>query len=71
MVTDPELVKEVLIDRHGVFLKPKFSAFVLKILGDGIGASRGAKWAKMRKLANHAFRAERLKNVSSSSSTIN
>ena len=62
MVTDIELAKEVLIDRHGVFLKPKINnGFLLKLVGDGIVFANGAKWAEMRKLGNHAFHAERLK----------
>ncbi|KAG5594953.1 hypothetical protein H5410_036185 [Solanum commersonii] len=35
--------------------------FPKKILGDGLPTSKGEKWAKMRKLANHVFHGESLK----------
>ena len=35
--------------------------FFLKIVGDGLVTSEGERWAKKRKLANHAFHGESLK----------
>ena len=64
VVTEAELVKEVLTDRDGVFSKGKTKAFMRRLLGDGLVISQGQKWAKVRKLANYAFHAESLKVVS-------
>ena len=61
IVMEPELIKEVLNDRETLYTKTNPNTIVRKLFGDGIGVSRGEKWAKMRKLANHAFQAESLK----------
>lgn len=64
VVTEPELVKEILTDRDGVFSKGKIKPFARRLLGDGLVISEGEKWAKVRKLANYAFHAESLKVIS-------
>ena len=61
VVSEPELIKEILSDRDRVYTKIKPSDIVKGIFGDGIVVSTGEKWAKMRKLANHAFQTESLK----------
>ncbi|KAK7822137.1 cytochrome p450 cyp749a22 [Quercus suber] len=62
VVTEPELIKEILNNRDNAFPKPKTTeGFIKKLLGDGLVTSEGEKWAKMRKLANSAFHAESLK----------
>ncbi|XVF43268.1 hypothetical protein PTKIN_Ptkin02bG0026600 [Pterospermum kingtungense] len=63
VITEPELVKEVIKNSEGAFPKMKAEKYVYKILGDGILASEGDKWAKLRKLANHAFHGETLKGM--------
>ncbi|KAK9266778.1 hypothetical protein L1049_012666 [Liquidambar formosana] len=63
VVTEPELVKEILNDRDGAYPKPKVEGYVKKLLGDGLASSRGEKWYRQRKLANHAFHAESLKGM--------
>ncbi|KAM4121311.1 hypothetical protein ACJW30_03G198500 [Castanea mollissima] len=64
VLTEPELIKEILNNRDNVFPKPKTAeGFIKKLLGDGVVTSEGEKWAKMRKLANSAFHAESLKNM--------
>ncbi|XP_024018246.1 cytochrome P450 CYP749A22 [Morus notabilis] len=63
VITEAELIKEVLNDRDGVYSKGKGKAFFKKLLGDGLVISQGEKWAKVRKLANHAFHAESLKRM--------
>ncbi|KAK9934962.1 hypothetical protein M0R45_022082 [Rubus argutus] len=60
VVTEPELCKEIL---NGTFPKTETKRFVKKLLGDGLTRSEGEKWAKMRKLANHAFHGESLKTM--------
>ena len=62
VLTEPELIKEILNNRDNTFPKQKTTeGFVKKLLGDGLVTSEGEKWAKMRKLANSAFHAESLK----------
>lgn len=61
VVTEPELIKEILNDRDGVFPKAEVNAYYKKIFGDGIGTCKGEKWSKLRKLANYAFHGESLK----------
>ena len=55
------MIKEVLNGKERLYTKTEPDMFLRKLFGDGIGVSRGEKWAKMRKLANHAFQAESLK----------
>ncbi|XP_016675318.1 cytochrome P450 CYP749A22-like [Gossypium hirsutum] len=70
VITEPELIKELLKNSERAFPKrtsrerKKEDDFVLKILGDGLVTSEGEKWAKKRKLANHAFHGETLKSMS-------
>ncbi|XWS69607.1 hypothetical protein CRYUN_Cryun04dG0193000 [Craigia yunnanensis] len=63
VITEPELVKEVLRNSEGAFPKRKAEAYIFKILGDGLVATEGEKWARQRKLANHAFHGESLKSM--------
>ncbi|XP_059655642.1 cytochrome P450 CYP749A22-like [Cornus florida] len=63
IVTESELVKEVLNNREKAYGKMDAEGFVKKLFGDGLVFSEGEKWVKVRKLANHAFNAERLKNM--------
>ncbi|XVF43273.1 hypothetical protein PTKIN_Ptkin02bG0027100 [Pterospermum kingtungense] len=68
-IAEPELVKELLKSSERDF--PKRTSreknnnedFALKIFGDGLAISNGEKWAKQRRLANHAFHGESLKNM--------
>ncbi|TYH23234.1 hypothetical protein ES288_A04G193100v1 [Gossypium darwinii] len=64
VISEPELIKEILKANDGSFPKRKDdSSIIHKILGEGLASSEGAKWAKQRKLANHAFHGESLKNM--------
>ncbi|KAB2047658.1 hypothetical protein ES319_A13G063200v1 [Gossypium barbadense] len=63
VITDPELVKDVLKNSEKAFSKPKTSYFFKKLLGDSIPTIKSEKWARHRKLANHAFHGESLKNM--------
>ncbi|XP_057777446.1 cytochrome P450 CYP749A22-like [Salvia miltiorrhiza] len=63
VITEPEIAKEILTNKEGIFLKPKSRGNVKKLLGDGLVMAEGAKWFKLRKLANHAFYAESLKEM--------
>ncbi|KAK8491564.1 hypothetical protein V6N11_063058 [Hibiscus sabdariffa] len=64
VISDTEIIKEILKNNDGAFPKRKDdSAFIYKIIGDGLVSSEGVKWARQRKLANHAFHGESLKNM--------
>ncbi|TYI45522.1 hypothetical protein E1A91_D13G042900v1 [Gossypium mustelinum] len=63
LITDPDLVKEVLKNSDKAFRKPKASYFFDKLLGDGLASTEREKWARQRKLANYAFHGESLKNM--------
>ncbi|KAL7110418.1 hypothetical protein ACP275_05G025100 [Erythranthe tilingii] len=62
VITEPELVKEVL-NKSESYSRTDADKYMRKIIGDGIVASEGEKWVKLRKLANQAFHAENLKNM--------
>ncbi|XP_030449666.2 cytochrome P450 CYP749A22-like [Syzygium oleosum] len=64
VITEPELVKEVLLNRYKTYPKTGNKDFAKKLLGDGLASTPGGKkWAKQRKLANRAFHGESLKNM--------
>ncbi|KAF2298924.1 hypothetical protein GH714_029140 [Hevea brasiliensis] len=63
VVTEPELVKEILNSKEKTYCKIGFQEYFKKLLGDGLVLSTGNKWLKMRKLANHAFHGESLKSM--------
>lgn len=64
IVKEPELCKEILKNKHGAFVKQKAQGMIKRLSGDGLPRSEGAKWLKMRKLANQAFHGESLKVTS-------
>ncbi|KAF3943280.1 hypothetical protein CMV_030146 [Castanea mollissima] len=64
VITEPELIKEIMNNRDKVYPKEEVVGYVKKLFGDGLAVTtEGEKWAKMKKLANHAFQAESLKNM--------
>lgn len=63
VVTESEYAKEILNDKEKIYPKTDTEGIVKKLFGDGLATSNGEKWAKQRKLANHAFYAESLKNM--------
>lgn len=58
VVTEPELIKEILNNKEKKYVKIVFQEFIQRLLGHGLVLSIGKKWLKMCKLANHAFHAE-------------
>ncbi|KAL3564903.1 hypothetical protein D5086_032949, partial [Populus alba] len=63
IITEPELVKQILSNKDRAYPKTKVSSEIKKLLGDGIVLSEGEKWVKLRKLANHAFHGESIKGM--------
>ncbi|KAB2092393.1 hypothetical protein ES319_A02G027600v1 [Gossypium barbadense] len=67
VISEPELIKEVLKNSEQIFQKKQLLDIGMKFLENGLifivlGIRRG-KWAKHRKLANHTFHRESLKNM--------
>ncbi|XP_031101439.1 cytochrome P450 CYP749A22-like [Ipomoea triloba] len=63
VVTDPELIREVLGNKEGSFGKIKLEGDPKRMLGDGLAMTESDKWSKLRKLATQAFHAESLKDM--------
>ncbi|KAG8383011.1 hypothetical protein BUALT_Bualt05G0139500 [Buddleja alternifolia] len=63
VVTEPELIKEILSNKDCIFPKTKLKGYLKKLLGDGIVVAEGEKWLKLRKLANHSFHGDCLKDM--------
>lgn len=63
VVNEPELIKEILNNREGAYIKAPLTGYLLKLLGDGLVTTEGKKWARQRKIANHAFRAQHVKGM--------
>ncbi|CAN1313154.1 Cytochrome P450 CYP749A22, partial [Linum perenne] len=63
LISEPELVRVVLNETGKDYQKMEVKGYMLKLFGDGLATSRGEKWAKMKKLANHAFQGDSLKSM--------
>ncbi|KAG8366487.1 hypothetical protein BUALT_Bualt17G0085100 [Buddleja alternifolia] len=63
LVTEPDLAKEILINKEGIYQKIKPISHAKKLLGDGLVVAEGEKWSKLRKLSNHSFHAESLQDM--------
>ncbi|KAK4479837.1 hypothetical protein RD792_015379 [Penstemon davidsonii] len=62
-VTEPELIKEILTNKEGTYQKTKIKRYLKRLLGDGVVVAEGEKWVRLRKLANHAFHGDSLKDM--------
>ncbi|KAI3719819.1 hypothetical protein L6452_20724 [Arctium lappa] len=63
VVTDVELIKEILYNKDGAYPKIDLEGHAKKLLGDGLSSTKGHKWTKLRKLANGVFHGESLKSM--------
>ncbi|KAI3744170.1 hypothetical protein L1987_57246 [Smallanthus sonchifolius] len=63
VVTEVELIKEIMNNKDGVYPKIKLEGHAKKLLGDGLSSTEGDKWTKLRKLANGVFHGESLKSM--------
>lgn len=62
MIQEPELCKEILNNKDRAYPKRESLYFVKKLLGDGlVTIVEHEKWAKLRRIATHAFHGESLK----------
>ncbi|GJN18306.1 hypothetical protein PR202_gb05454 [Eleusine coracana subsp. coracana] len=62
ILTDAELIRDVLSNKFGHFEKLKFPA-LSKMFGDGVATHEGEKWVKHRRILNPAFHLEKLKTL--------
>nr|URF53675.1 cytochrome P450 [Trichosanthes cucumerina] len=63
IITDPEMIKEVLNDRQKNFRKAKLQGHIHRIFGNGLATVEGERWVKSRKMAHFAFHGDNLKNM--------
>jgi cytochrome P450 len=60
-ITDPELVRDVLSNKSGDFLKTSLATRLSRMLVGGVVLLEDEKWVKHRRIMNPAFHAEKLK----------
>ncbi|ONK62894.1 uncharacterized protein A4U43_C07F9230 [Asparagus officinalis] len=61
-VTDPDSIKEVLMDQTGTFVKVGFNPLSKQLFGEGLVGLKGEEWAKRRKILSPVFNMERIKS---------
>ncbi|CAN0909010.1 Cytochrome P450 CYP72A616 [Linum grandiflorum] len=62
VVMDPDMIQEVVSNKHGHFGKPPLNPLIL-ILARGLTVLEGDEWARHRKIINPAFHLEKLKGM--------
>ncbi|XP_022936841.1 cytochrome P450 734A1 [Cucurbita moschata] len=60
-ISDPDLIKEVLVNTHGSFRRIQFNPQAKLLFGEGLLGLDGEKWVARRRIANQAFNIERIK----------
>ncbi|XP_073131561.1 cytochrome P450 CYP749A22-like isoform X2 [Henckelia pumila] len=63
VVMEDRMIKEILSNKEGKCTKLKIEGYLQKLVGDGIVVAEGEKWSKLRRLANHAFHGDCLKDM--------
>ncbi|CAI7910937.1 unnamed protein product [Closterium sp. NIES-54] len=63
VVTDPALVRQVLLSSSGRFTKTAGARKALRLLGNGLPLSEGSLWARQRRIVNPAFRPAAIKEM--------
>ncbi|GMJ04594.1 cytochrome P450, family 709, subfamily B, polypeptide 1 [Hibiscus trionum] len=63
LITEPELIKEVLCNKDKAYRIAPPSPYSLKLMGNGLVTAEGERWVKHRKLLDHAFQGECLKKM--------
>lgn len=61
IVTDVDMIKEILNNKEGAYVQRKFGGPLLDLFGNGLPFSEGQKWSKLRKVADYAFHGQSLK----------
>ncbi|TQE01444.1 hypothetical protein C1H46_012924 [Malus baccata] len=65
IVTDPELIKDILINKNGHFIMPPLNPLV-KLLQLGVSTLEGEQWTKRRRIINPAFHLDKLMGMETS-----
>ncbi|MFS7892630.1 putative cytochrome P450 [Helianthus anomalus] len=60
-LSDPDMIKEILVNESGSFGKIRFDPALKLLFGDGLVALEGERWGVHRRIANKAFSMERVK----------
>ncbi|KAL3840315.1 hypothetical protein ACJIZ3_024906 [Penstemon smallii] len=60
-IADPEMIKDILVNSNGLFHKIRFNPVSKLLLGDGLIALEGQKWAVHRRITSQAFNMEIIK----------
>ncbi|KAI3733283.1 hypothetical protein L1987_64503 [Smallanthus sonchifolius] len=60
-VSDPDMIKEILVTKSGSFGKIRPHLAVKGLLGEGLTELNGEKWILHRRIAAQAFNMERVK----------
>ena len=60
LVSDPELVEQIVVKQSRNFIKPFPFRYTRQVLGNGLLTSEGPFWLRQRRLAAGAFNAERI-----------
>ncbi|CAI5989411.1 unnamed protein product [Closterium sp. NIES-65] len=63
LVTDPALVRQVLLSSSGRYTKTAGARKALRLLGNGLPLSEGSLWARQRRIVNPAFRPAAIKEM--------
>ncbi|KAL6615625.1 hypothetical protein ACP70R_037895 [Stipagrostis hirtigluma subsp. patula] len=63
VVSDPKLMREILSNKHGQFGKQRSTAWIERLLANGLTTHQGEKWGVHRRIINHAFHLEKLKRM--------
>lgn len=60
-ISDPDMIKEVLVNSSGSFQKIPFTPLTKNLFGEGLVGLEGDEWAFHRRIVNQAFKVERVK----------
>lgn len=60
-VSDPDMIKEILVSKSGSFRKIRFDPSAKALFGEGLVGLDGDKWIVHRRIAAQAFNMERVK----------
>ncbi|PWA79996.1 cytochrome P450 [Artemisia annua] len=62
-ISDPDMIKEILVSKAGSFEKPSFNPAFMGLFGEGLVVLKGEKWVVHRRITSLAFNMERVKVV--------
>jgi PHYB activation tagged suppressor 1 len=61
VISDVELVKEVLTNKFGFYPKRQVRPSTVTMIGEGLALVEGVEWVKRRRIFNPAFSMDKLK----------